>query len=178
MTSREKLLIALAATAAVGYILVVLIISPLLNDWQETRTKLVNFKAQYIHTLKLVRMAEKIDDQNLVESEKLPDNNPIAAFLRDIEAATGGLVVIRRFQPLRSSLEGKHTNSTKSGRINITSLQVQIDCLGTLPNLLAFFERIEQKDGLTRIRHFYLTPESRGEDRLHCQLIIVRLMNT
>ncbi|MFQ5864141.1 MAG: hypothetical protein ACE5IW_02820 [bacterium] len=173
LTQRERILTALALAGASVYLLTKLVIAPLISDWQQTELEITKRQAQYINTLRFVHRAERIQAEAQGNKQSLSNSARIAEFLQEIEAAAGPRVVIRRFQPLRASLD-KSYSKTK-GQV-AAMLQVQIECLGKLPDLLVFFERIEAKDALTRIRHFYLTPEGSGKERLQCQLIVVRML--
>ncbi len=173
-TIREKVLTGIAVVVVVFYILAKFLLHPVYQDWKDSELLIDQLRSQYVKTLKLVRLA----GTQMESSQSTPPTSgvaPIAAFLKDIETTAGKKILIRRFQPLQTaSLFGRSSASITN--TNIHSIQVQIDCIGTLPQLVRFFEQLESQHRLTRIRHFYLTPTGKGK-RLQCQLIVVRLQS-
>lgn len=165
-------MIAAAMAGVAGYLLINFIVSGLLQDWQQTKTAIRHAQTQYLRTLTIVRNAASWDQNK--QAANVSNSIQTADFLREIESAAGAQVKIRRFHPLHSTNENH--SSSKSGTQRVVKLQIQIECSGNLPALMAFFERIENQNVLTRIRHFYLTPEGRGSDQLQCQLILVRML--
>lgn len=171
LTKREKWLTAIAVGGIAVYLLGGWGIIPLVERWQSSNSRLTGAQAQYLGAAKMLRAAAREQQQVTAASGNSAGIAPIAEFLKDIETAAGGKVRIRRFQPLKSAADSRRS----AGSTGITNLRVQIDCSGELPELVAFFERVESKNSLTRIRHFYLTPEGKGS-RLQCQMILVRLL--
>lgn len=179
LTRREKILTGVAGAGGAAYLLMKLILSPLVGEWQETELEITKRLAQYVSTLKVARTSPRIEQsEERGTTGKLSDSARIAEFLREIEAAAGQRVAIRRFQPLRTPLDKSSSKTRKPGMKNIATLQVQIECVGTFQDLMAFFERMETQDALTRVRHLYLTPEGNGKERLQCQFILVRMVIT
>ncbi|GEM_PF-4703465 len=172
-TAREKILITIAVVLIALYIMARFLLLPAYQDWKNSDRRIDQLRAQYVKTLTLVRQA---GEQMKTSKTTLQATGvaPIAEFLKDIEATAGKGILIRRFQPLQTTSLFKRTASPNS-KSDIRSIQVQIDCVGTLPQLVTFFEQLESRYRLTRIRHFYLTPTGKGE-RLQCQLIVVRLL--
>ncbi|MDZ7276616.1 MAG: hypothetical protein ONB53_21930 [candidate division KSB1 bacterium] len=174
MTSREKLLAGLAAGMAALYLLVAFFLSPLLHRMQSIDLELAAARAALTHLRNVVRLAENMTDAGPASSEMTPGNTPIVALLRDIAASAGQGVAIRRLRPMPATSMARPPGDGHRAADTFTNLQVQIDCTGRLPDLMAFFERLESGNDLTRLRHFYLTPESGGQ--LHCQLIVMRMV--
>ncbi|RMF56146.1 MAG: hypothetical protein D6748_14190 [Calditrichaeota bacterium] len=169
-TPREKILMALAFGGSALFLIIKVVFIPLYSDWQEQNQTIDQLRAQYVKTLSSIRQAESQLEPSTAKEESKGEA-PIAAFLKDIESTAGKHILIRRFQPLQTSAFSNSRNAAGT-----RSLQVQIDCQGTLSDLLRFFKALESRFQLTRIRHFYLTPSGKGE-QLQCQLIIVRLLN-
>ncbi|MFQ5706624.1 MAG: hypothetical protein ACE5HO_04195 [bacterium] len=178
LTIREKTLATLAAVALGLFLLMQLFVRPLIDEWQATQSTLTTMRAKYLNALKIVRFAQGVGEKQRTVGRKATDHDQITALLRDIETAANDRVLIRRFQPLRVGNNDNRSSHTRRGRKMVRSLQVQIECLGKLVDLMAFFEKMEAGESLTRIKHFYLTSEGRDNGRLQCQLIVVRLLTS
>ena len=173
-TTREKVLTGIAVGLVALYILVKFLLLPVYQNWKDSELLISRLQAQYVKTVKMVRLATA----QMESSQSTPPTSgvaPIAAFLKDIETTAGKEILIRRFQPLQTA-SGTGRTTTSGAKADIRSIQVQIDCIGTLPQLVRFFEQLESQHRLTRIRHFYLTPTGKGK-RLQCQLIVARLLS-
>jgi len=175
LSSREKVLAALTASIAGVYLLARLLVFPAMDRWHETNAALTQARAHLLKSVKIARLAEADEVKRLVRPAGAPGLSPIASLLQDIETAAQQQVIIRRFQPSSASPQ-RVRPATGAGAQPVTRLQVQIDCVGKLTGLMAFFERIETAHSLTRIRHFYLTPEGGDEQRLNCRLEVERLL--
>jgi hypothetical protein len=172
LTSREKYLAAFATLTALLYAGVEGVFLPLVHRNHRVELELAQAQAEYAHARRLEAAAETATNSAIAKIGADTEHTALADFLREAEAAAGPHVLIRRFQP-------QHQRTPRSNRkaemVGMTSLSVQLECSGALPDLLEFFARLESKDELTRIRHFYLTPERNGGERLQCQLVVMRM---
>ncbi len=170
ITPREKVLLAVAFVALVALALVKLVALPILNDWQETDLALDQMQRLLLSTQKIVQRAEQLKSSGEVQAEPSSKTAQMADFLLELESSGQQLVEIQRFQPLQLPTQESQGSRTS------TLLQVRIECLGTLQNLLTFFDRIESKHANTRIRQLYILPEGRQGTQLQCQIIVVRVL--
>ncbi|MFQ5637219.1 MAG: hypothetical protein ACE5IR_04415 [bacterium] len=176
LTRREKILTGAAFVSASVFLLTKFVFFPIVNDWRQTELDIAATQVRYLSTLKIARTSHSLLQKKQANTDKLANSARVAEFLKEIQSAAGQRVAIHRFLPLQA----REPNSSNRYQMkkNLTTLQVQIECLGNLPDLLAFFERLETGDRLTRIRHFYLTPGGGERERLQCQLILVRMVTT
>jgi len=175
LSKRERALAIMVAAGGAVLLFSKLIVMPVLNARQQTDAVLTRLRAQYLTAVQVAKMVRAPDGVGRQAAGDTASRMSIAQFLQDIEKAAGSRVFIRRFQPLQSSLGRVRTGRESGSPDGVRSTQVQIDCVGTLADLMAFFERVEEEGVLTRIRHLQLTPEGSGDGRLHCQLLLVRV---
>lgn len=173
LNQREKFLIAAVSILLAIYLVNRFVISPLLDDWRESNAALERAQVRYASALKMARLSASAHLQQTT-ADSSSTNAQLARFLREIEAAAGSQITIRRFQPLQR-MAGRNRRTKKTGQLKITRHQVQINCSGTLANLMAFMQKIEARNQLTRVRQFYLSPDRNNQKQLQCQLILVRL---
>lgn len=172
---RERVLAASAALAAGVFLLSEFVIHPLAERWQGANATIAERRAEYTIALKTIRLAEARGVTANTAMETETSSAPVVDLLQYIEAAATPHVVIRRFRPVQTR-SGPASGAAMAAGGKTVTLQVQLDCVSNLPDLVAFFERLETEDDLTRVLHFYLTPEEHGGDALHCQLTVVRLV--
>ncbi len=166
MTPREKLFTFIATSVIVIYALSAWLIAPMVSEWESSNSALNLTRVQYLKALKTTREA-KMQMVTAEQKKNTQEENTIATLLEDIEKAADRKIVIRRFQPF---------NSSQPVNGELRSLQVQLECSGSLNNLMEFFERMETQNRMTRIRQFYLLPESNKQGNLQCQVTVVRIV--
>ncbi|MFQ5628978.1 MAG: hypothetical protein ACE5I1_09480 [bacterium] len=175
LTQREKFFIAAMGILLAIYLLNLFAISPLRSDWQETNMAWESAQVNFASALKMARIAEQVR-LHQTTADSASANTQLATFLREIEAAAGSQITIRRFQPLQRTVGSGRRTKNNAALPKMIRHQVQIDCSGTLANLMAFIQKIEAKNQLTRVRQIYLSPDRNRQNQLQCQLILVRLV--
>jgi len=173
LSRREQALSALAVGGLALFLTVRGLILPLAAELKESSRNVESKQALYLNTLKIAGMVRGLEPTEK-RGERPQKSARVAKLLRDIQAAAGRQVIIRRFQPLRTSGAPSRPGSNRGSRTTVDTIEIQLECLGRLPDLMAFFESIEATGALTRIRHFYLSPDGGGKGWLQCQLIVIR----
>ncbi len=178
LTGREKVLTLVAATGLLIFLLLSFGLLPLLRDWQDTSAQMDLLQTSYIRKLKMAREAQSFEKKLNRAGTGQSGSALVAEFLAEIETVAGDHILIRRFQPLQTPLDRTSAAPRNTSARNIEKLRIQIECSGSLNNLMAFIQNIEKKDAFTRIQHLYLTPEGNGSESLQCQVILMRMILT
>lgn len=168
LNRREKLLAVITLGTIVVYATVQGIFSPLVGELNE---KELAISQKHVQILAMFSLLGRNESMQLPDDGTPATESPsalTAQFLRDIDAARGK-VEIQRFQPLRTSAADR-----ASGQGHL-ALEVKISCVGQLPHLMAFVNKLESRDRLSRVRHLYLAAAGDAAGRLKCQFSIVRI---
>jgi len=173
LSKREQVLSAAAVCGLAIFVIIRGLLLPLADRLNRSSLELEAKQALYLNTLKIAGMVRGIDRGSREETQK-QKSALVASLLRDSQTAAGRQVIIRRFQPLRAAAGPPWRRASRASKTKVETIEIQLECLGKLPDLMAFFESIEATDALTRIRHFYLSPDGGAKDWLQCQLIVIR----
>ncbi|KAA3618395.1 MAG: hypothetical protein DWQ05_07705 [Calditrichaeota bacterium] len=177
LSAREKILAGITGLGLFLFLLFHFVYLPLFDRWEVSNQQLVNLQHQYAKALRTSNNAS-LNKQNTAQSPQNAQaaSSPIAQFLKDIENAAGNHVLINRFQPY-SPARAQNRQQTRKNKSDIITLQVEIDCIGELPALIAFIHKIEQSDNYTRVRNSYFAPAKQRNEKLKCQITVTRLFS-
>lgn len=174
LSRRERILAGITISGLLIYAVVNFLYAPYASRLQSAEQQLITAQSRYAAAVRNAKNTAKLSTTST--AKKVTDAaTPVAQFLKEIESAAGSQIQINRFQPHKSRLSANKRLGSQ-GRTPIMTLQVEIDCLGSLAAIVAFIDKIEKSDAFTRVHNTYFTPENRGGRKIKCQITITRLL--
>lgn len=170
-TKTEKILGFAAALCLFIAVMQGLVLGPILHKIKEIDLEIETTKDEIRRDRRMLSFKDRIIEeysksQNYLDASERSSEEIIATLLNKIEGtARTHSITVKDIRP-------GDTESKPQFKVYKTSL----DCEGTLSNLLAFMQELEQSDYLFQIAKYSFAPKSKGADVLKATLDIARYL--